>query len=341
MYKLKYVASLLGVFAAVVVFCIGYWQMSNNQQSMQSRFDSLTAVVDSLYLYNPIYINDIDVPDTVSLFDSLVVLPEIARYRVQRMIAFFKGRPEFLFDLKYYQTKYAYVFRRMQENALHPDYMYLFSNESRFIPDISSAKQAVGFGQFKYSTAKYYKATINEWIDDRRDPIWALKATPEYLETLYKRYNRNWLFALAAYNKGENGFDRILKSNETYGNGTDYFHLVGLPEQTEKFVPAIIALKLILNSDFYHRIDVGEVEVVSLHEYELQVKRKIEIEDLLNKLEYPREIFAVLNPQYINRHIPSGRCTIRVPLSYATTFHEYVRDSKKVASYRIIYLYQP
>jgi membrane-bound lytic murein transglycosylase D len=51
-------------------------------------------------------------------------------------------------------------------------------------------------------TAKRFGLKINEYIDERKDPVKATKAAVEYLKTLYDFFGK-WYLAIMAYNAGE------------------------------------------------------------------------------------------------------------------------------------------
>ena len=51
------------------------------------------------------------------------------------------------------------------------------------------------------ATGRAYKLTINNYVDDRRDPIKSTKAAINFLTDLYSEFN-SWQLAVAAYNAG-------------------------------------------------------------------------------------------------------------------------------------------
>ncbi|MGD8395195.1 MAG: lytic transglycosylase domain-containing protein, partial [Candidatus Eiseniibacteriota bacterium] len=84
--------------------------------------------------------------------------------------------------------------------------------ESGYKTSAYSRTRAVGIWQFMASTARNYGLTVNEWIDERRDPVKATRAALDYLKDLYLWFN-NWDFALAAYNRGEHGIHRDIRNS--------------------------------------------------------------------------------------------------------------------------------
>jgi membrane-bound lytic murein transglycosylase D len=57
--------------------------------------------------------------------------------------------------------------------------------ESYLKLDAKSDKRAIGLWQIMPVTAKRFGLKINEYIDERKDPVKATKAAVEYLKTLY------------------------------------------------------------------------------------------------------------------------------------------------------------
>ncbi|MDL2227203.1 lytic transglycosylase domain-containing protein [Deltaproteobacteria bacterium OttesenSCG-928-M10] len=100
-----------------------------------------------------------------------------------------------------------------RQKGLPEDLVYLALIESGFKNDAVSHASAVGPWQFIAATGRRYGLTINEWVDERRDPVKSTYAAADYLTTLHDMFN-SWPLAIAAYNSGEG---KIIKGMKNYG----------------------------------------------------------------------------------------------------------------------------
>lgn len=127
----------------------------------------------------------------------------------------------------------------LKEMGLPLDLAYLAMIESGFILTANSHAQAVGPWQFIKGTGLRFGLTINEYLDERRDPVKSTRAAAAYLGKLYKDF-QSWHLAVAAYNAGEGKIQRGLNQ---FGSKTfwqlaqhDYLAL-----ETKRYVPMLIA----------------------------------------------------------------------------------------------------
>lgn len=117
--------------------------------------------------------------------------------------------------------------------------------ESAFDPFAYSHGRAAGIWQFIPGTARHYGLDINWWYDGRRDVLASTHAALDYLQALHKRFDGDWLHALAAYNSGEGRVERAIRANARAGKATDFWSL-NLPRETRAYVPKLLALADIL-----------------------------------------------------------------------------------------------
>ncbi len=161
--------------------------------------------------------------------------------------------------INYFQTKGRDVFARwlsrserymplmkqvLKKEGLPEDLVYLAMIESGFSPHAYSSASAVGPWQFMSGTGKNYALRIDQWIDERRDPLKSTIAAAMYLKELYGIFNKDWYLAAAGYNAGENKILRAINMYET----RDYWQLSKgsyLKRETKDYVPRLLAAAII------------------------------------------------------------------------------------------------
>lgn len=123
------------------------------------------------------------------------------------------------------------------------DLIFLSLVESGFNTNAVSRAKAVGPWQFIKPTAKSYGLRVDNWIDERRDPVKSTVAAAHYLRDLYHLFG-SWPLAMAAYNAGERKVGRAL----TRVQGADFWDLTDtklLKRETKEYVPRFLAATMI------------------------------------------------------------------------------------------------
>jgi membrane-bound lytic murein transglycosylase D len=123
--------------------------------------------------------------------------------------------------------------------------------ESAYDPFAYSSGRALGTWQFIASTGKHYGLRQDWWYEGRRDVWSSTHAALDYLEHLSKRFDGDWLLALAGYNSGEYRVEREVKKNLKNGKPADFWN-IRLPRETKGYVPKLLGLTcLFQNPDDY------------------------------------------------------------------------------------------
>ena len=133
------------------------------------------------------------------------------------------------------------IFRR---KGLPEDLVYLALIESGFNNQAVSHASAAGPWQFIASTGRRYGLVINDWVDERRDPVRSTYAAADYLITLHDTFG-SWPMAIAGYNSGEG---KIIRGIRSYGvsNFWDMSSVGGhLADETKLYVPSFLAATFI------------------------------------------------------------------------------------------------
>jgi membrane-bound lytic murein transglycosylase D len=132
----------------------------------------------------------------------------------------------------------------LRQKGLPEDLVYMALIESGFRTEAVSHASAVGPWQFIAPTGRRYGLVINEYIDERMDPVKSTYAAADYLIALHDMFN-SWPLAIAAYNTGEAKIMRGMKDPNT-DNYWDMAKRDGfLANETKRYVPSFLAAAII------------------------------------------------------------------------------------------------
>lgn len=229
---------------------------------------------------------------------------------VYRWIEFFTGAGRSVFERWLKRSgRYMDLFRAvLQKEGLPPDLVHLVFVESGFNLNARSVSAAVGPWQFLRSTGRLFGLTVNQWVDERRDPEKSTVAAARYLKHLYSIFG-DWPLALASYNAGEGRVLRAIKSQGT----TNYWDL-RLPRQTEEYVPQFMAVLAISRDPEKYGFDAVEVEDPMAFD-EIAFKGPVDLRAIAKLAECSYEDLRTLNPAVLRHaaHGANGVTTLRVP----------------------------
>ena len=126
-----------------------------------------------------------------------------------------------------------------------PEFIYLAMAESSFMTKALSNKSAAGIWQFMPATGRQYGLHIDDYLDERRDPIKSTQAAARYLSSLHNRFGK-WYLAAMAYNCGEGC---VLRAIDKADGKNDIFTLLDeekkyLPKETRNYVRKILSFGL-------------------------------------------------------------------------------------------------
>ena len=147
----------------------------------------------------------------------------------------------------------------LKKYGLPDDFKYLAVAESALIDETSSAG-AAGMWHFMKATGKEYGLEINRNVDERYNIEKSTKVAAEYLKKSKERLG-SWTLAAAAYNAGNYGIARRLKTQQV----TSYYDAL-LPDETERYVFRIIALKEVLTNPKAYGFIFDENDLYTLPE---------------------------------------------------------------------------
>lgn len=125
------------------------------------------------------------------------------------------------------------------------DLAYVPIVESAFRTNALSRAKAKGFWQIMAGTGKEQGLSTDWYIDERSDPYKATRAAAQYLKTLNRMFDGDWMLSLASYNGGPGTVQRAIKRKKS----SDFWAIVEkgryLPRETRAYVPMVLAAMVI------------------------------------------------------------------------------------------------
>ncbi len=133
-------------------------------------------------------------------------------------------------------TRYLPLIQEIfQEHGLPEDLAYLAMIESGFNPYAYSPAHAAGMWQFISGTGRRYGLAVDNYVDERRDPVKSTHAAAKYLLDLYKQFG-SWYLAAGKHNCGEGRVAREINGSNNK-NFWDLSNNQCLPTETKNYVP--------------------------------------------------------------------------------------------------------
>lgn len=134
--------------------------------------------------------------------------------------------------------------------------------ESMLDPWAYSSRHSAGLWQINPITARHYDLDRNWWYDARYDIATATDVALDYLTELNQAFDGDWELALAAYNSGRSRVARAIERARQKGEATDYWSL-GLPRETQRYLPRILALSQILRTPDQYGIQLPRLPLLA------------------------------------------------------------------------------
>ncbi|MBU3678364.1 MAG: LysM peptidoglycan-binding domain-containing protein [Candidatus Kapabacteria bacterium] len=193
--------------------------------------------------------------------------------------------------------------RIAKEEQMPEEIVHLAMMESALNPEAVSRAKAVGMWQFMRATGEEYDLNVNYWMDERRDPEKATRASMRFLKDLYNDLG-DWHLALAAYNCGAGGVRRAIRKSgldkPTFWQIREF-----LPKETREYVPLYIATTLItLNRDKYGFPD-DSLSFHNPYEYEtVTINEPVSLSALAKCASVPLDSLRALNTELVRGCTP-------------------------------------
>ena len=255
---------------------------------------------------------DVPLPETLTLCGEPIPLydPWVWEMLDRELTIMVWNKAQVFMWIKRSGRYFPYVEEKLRQEGLPEDLKYLTVAESSLVPNIKSASGAMGIWQLMEPLAKEKGLRSDNRMDERRDLEQATQAALIFLNSLKKTFG-TWTLAMAAYNCGADRLKREMKEQQQ----TDYYKL-NLPEETERYIFRIAAVKLIMeNPEGYgYRVPVEKMyKPISCDEVKVSVNTPIHLTEFSKDLGTYPKVIKDLNPQIIGYYLPTGTYVIRTP----------------------------
>ncbi|MGY3054639.1 membrane-bound lytic murein transglycosylase D [Pedobacter sp. UYEF25] len=213
---------------------------------------------------------------------------------VQQYIDIYSQRKDMFGKMLGLSNYYFPIFEKaLNDYNVPKEIKYLTIIESEMNPNARSRVGATGLWQFMFATGKAYGLQIDNYVDERKDPIQASYAAAAYFRDAYDELG-DWLLALAAYNCGKGNVTRAIAK----AGSRDFWEIRQfLPKETRNYVPAFIAAVYVMNFSTRHQITAQSCSLY-LNTDTVLVNRFISLPQLATVLNISSDALADLNPAY-------------------------------------------
>lgn len=163
---------------------------------------------------------------------------------VQQFINYYQGRGRSTMESGLRRSgRYMKVAREtFRQMGVPEDIIWLGQVESAWSPIARSWAAASGLWQFVPSSGAQYGLRQTAWVDERNGIEKPTAASARYLKDLSRRYNGDWLLAMAAYNTGALNVDRAISR----AGEANYWKIYPyIAQETRNYVPNILAVIMI------------------------------------------------------------------------------------------------
>ena len=247
---------------------------------------------------------------------------DITQPRVVAQLNWYKKHPRYFKRVSERASRYMYhVVVELEKRDLPAELALLPIVESAYDPFAYSHGRASGLWQFIPSTGKHFKLKQDWWYDGRRDIVASTDAALTYLTQLNKRFDGDWLLALAAYNAGGGNVSKAIRKNKKKKRSTDFWSLE-LPRETQAYSPKMVALaELLMHPEKY---DFEWPHVPNQpHFKSIKIDSQIDLAQAADLADIEIDELYRLNPAFNQwaTH-PDGPHLILVPVDKAESFQE-------------------
>jgi membrane-bound lytic murein transglycosylase D len=241
--------------------------------------------------------SDLELPDVVLPISDI---PLTLNSKVEYFLYYFQtsGKPSFSRWLSHSSRYIPMMKEILKREGMPEDLVYVAMIESGFQMHARSWANAVGPWQFISDTGRRYSLRIDQWVDERKNPVKATTAAALYLKELYGMFKGDWYLAAAGYNAGEN---KIMRAISMY-NTSDFWEISRgsyLKRETKEYVPKLLAAAIIAKDPArYGFTDIAYLTPIEYDTVSIPSRTNLDLAAKLSGTTY--ESIKELNPDLLH-----------------------------------------
>ncbi len=238
---------------------------------------------------------------------TAIAFPARHRARIQRLIVeqIELGRKETETTLgraKLYFPVFEYF---LGAYNLPDEFKYIPFVESRLRTQARSTAGAAGLWQFMEATGRQYQLIVNDFTDERQNPVKSTEAAAQFLSDLLERFDDSML-AIAAFNCGPGTVQRAIRK----AGSRDYWDVERyLPQQTQRYMPTLIAAMYVVQFSELHGLSPKPYLPDNQDITVLRMRTALQCHEVAKLGALPLHIVKKLNPGYPQSPAASSRGT--------------------------------
>ncbi|HJZ81108.1 MAG TPA: transglycosylase SLT domain-containing protein [Pyrinomonadaceae bacterium] len=238
---------------------------------------------------------------------SFTMNPEVQRY-----INYYQGRGRSTMEAGLRRSgRFMKIAREtFRREGVPEDITWLGQVESAWSPKARSWAAASGLWQFVPSSGAQYGLRQTAWVDERNGIEKPTAASARYLKDLARRYNGDWLLAMAAYNTGALNVDRAISR----AGEANYWKIYPyIAQETRNYVPNILAVIMIAKNPEKYGFHGIKPELPMSFEI-VPVQSATSLRLIADATDTSVDYIEALNPELRRDSTPRGEAyNVRVP----------------------------
>ncbi|MEN6437653.1 MAG: transglycosylase SLT domain-containing protein [Syntrophobacter sp.] len=227
--------------------------------------------------------------------------------------------------LKRMDRYFPWIEKQLAARGLPDDLKYVAVAESDLMISAVSSAGAAGPWQFMAQTAQQFGMSQSATVDERYDFETSALGAFKYLKNLNGEF-QNWALAIAAYNCGEKRVQDEIRRQKS-----NSYYLLKLPNETERYVFRILAIKEILRNPAKYGYNVPKgsgYQPIIVEKVPINLPGPVSITTVAEAAGITYREMKMLNPFLISDIVPGGGITIRVPEGKGREFEKKIEALK-------------